>query len=85
MDRRFFKILKERQFSNDMSVYYAVSQGLYVVVVEDKNDIPFATYSSYDDFYARTKYNKWLQTLLKYKENIKNEEDLMRYESTLFS
>lgn len=75
MNRRYFKVLKEHQFSNDVSIYYAVMNQLYVVVVEDENDIPKATYSSFDSLLARQKYRMWYNILAKNKGEIEGNED----------
>lgn len=78
MDRRFFKIMKEHQFLNDTSIYYAAlgktPDPLYVVVIEDGNDISRATYSSFDSLSARQKYQTWYDILAKNKGEL-NEKD----------
>lgn len=78
MDRRFFKIMKEHQFLNDTSIYYAVlgkaPDPLYVVVIEDEKDISRATYSSFDSLSARQKYQAWYDILAKNKGEL-NEKD----------
>lgn len=79
MDRRFFKIMKEHQFLNDTSIYYAVlgktSDPLYVVVIEDEKDISRATYSSFDSLSARQKYQAWYDILAKNNKGGLNEKD----------
>lgn len=70
--------MKEHQFLNDTSIYYAVlgktSDPLYVVVIEDGNDISRATYSSFDSLSARQKYQTWYDILAKNKGEL-NEKD----------
>lgn len=75
MNRRYFRVLKEHQFSNDVSIYYATMNRLYVVVVEDENDIPKATYSSFDSLLARQKYKMWYNVLARSKGEIAGNED----------
>lgn len=75
MNRRYFRVLKEHQFSNDTSIYYATMGQLYVVVVEDENDIPKATYSSFDSLLARQKYKMWYNVLARSKGEIVGNED----------
>lgn len=53
---------------NDVSIYLLQRDQLFFVVIEDENDIPTNTYTSFARSYALAKYNKWKNILMKKKE-----------------
>ena len=64
VDRRFWKVMKERQFFNDWCVFLLKRDDFYMVVVEDEHEVPIKTYSSFDYKLAMDEYSKWRKNLM---------------------
>ena len=64
VDRRFWTVVKERQFYNDWSVYLLKRNDFFMVVVEDEFEMPVSTYSSFDSKLASKEYEKWKRKLM---------------------
>lgn len=83
IDRRFWTVMKERQFFNDWCVYLLKRNDFFMVVVEDEYEMPVSTYSTFDSKLANGEYNKWRRKLMdknldwstKIKDGFAEEED----------